>query len=91
MMVGETWIRSRDTGEDERLQIKIPLCKVKSDQTLTLTADGEPTTFSLSLEVAKPRSGAMMEITAYEVATKMKEGENGCFYAVDGSSQVLSE
>ena len=91
MMVGETWIRSRDTGEDERLQIKIPLCKVSSNQTLTLTADGEPTTFSLSLEVANPRSGAMMEINTYEVATKMVEGENGCFYAIDGSSQVLSE
>ena len=91
MMVGETWIRNRDTGKDERLQIKIPLCKVRSDQTLTLTADGEPTVFSLNLEVAKPKSGAMMEITAYEIATKMKEGENGCFYAIDGSSQVLSE
>jgi hypothetical protein len=36
MMVGETYIRDRDTGDDERLQIKIPLCKVKSDHTLTL-------------------------------------------------------
>jgi hypothetical protein len=36
MFVGETYIRDKDTGEDERLQIKIPLCKVKSDHTLTL-------------------------------------------------------
>jgi len=36
MMVGETYIRSRDTGEDERMQIKFPLCKVRSDHTLTL-------------------------------------------------------
>lgn len=91
MMIGETYIRSRDTGEDERLQIKIPLCKVKSDQTLTLQADGDPTTFSATLEVANPKSGTLMEINTYEVATRMKEGENGCFYAVDGSSQVLSE
>jgi len=33
----------------------------------------------------------MMEVTAYEIATKMIEGENGCYYAVDGSSEVLSE
>ena len=91
MMVGETYIRSRDTGEDERMQIKFPLCKVRSDHTLTLQADGDPTTFNLNLEVAKPKSGVMMELTAYEIAEKMLEGENGCFYAVDGSTEVLSE
>ena len=91
MVIGETYIRNRDTNEDERMQIKFPQCKVKSDQTLTLSADGEPTTFNLDLEVAQPRTGHMMEITTYEVATKMVEGENGCFYAVDGSSEVLSE
>lgn len=91
MMVGESWIRSRDTGEDMRLQIKIPLCKVRSDHTLTLEAEGEPTTFNLTLEVAQPQSGEIMEITAYEVRTKMVEGENGEFYAVDGSSEVVIE
>lgn len=91
MMLGETYIRNRDTGEDERLQIKIPLCKVQSNQTLTLQADGDPTTFSATLEVANPKSGVLMEINTYEVATRMQQGDNGCFYAVDGSSQVLSE
>ena len=91
MMIGETYIRSRDTGEDERMQIKFPLCKVKSDQTLTLEADGDPTTFNIDLEVARPASGAMMEITSYEIAQKLYEGDNGCFYAVDGSTEVLSE
>lgn len=91
MMVGETYIRDRSTGLDERMQIKFPLCKVKSDHTLTLEADGQPTTFSLNLEVAKPASGVMMELTSYEVADKMLEGEDGCFYAVDGSTLVLSE
>lgn len=91
MMVGETWIRSRDTGEDMRMQIKIPLCKVRSDHTLTLEASGEPTTFNLQLEVAQPQSGELMEITTYEVRTKMVEGADGKFYAVDGSSEVMIE
>jgi hypothetical protein len=30
-LVGETYIRSRDTGEDQRMQITLPLCKVKSN------------------------------------------------------------
>ena len=91
MFVGETYIRDKDTGEDERLQIKIPLCKVKSDHTLTLQADGDPTTFNLNLEVARPTSGAMMEITSYEVAKKLIEGSDGCFYAADGATEVVSE
>lgn len=92
MLVGETYIRDRDTGDDQRMQLKFPLCKVKADQTLTLQADGEPTTFSMSLEVAKPQNGAMMEITTYEVAKKMiLDKETGCYYAADGSSEVLSE
>lgn len=91
MMVGETWIRSRDTGDDMRLQVKIPLCKVRSDHTLTLQADGEPTVFSLNLEVAEPQNGEMMEITAYEVRTRMVEDADGRLYAVDGSSEVVIE
>lgn len=91
MVIGETMIRNRDTHEDERMQIKFPSVKVKADQTLTLSADGDPTTFTLSLEVAKPRNGHMMELTAYEIAPKMIQGENGCFYAADGSSEVVIE
>lgn len=91
MLIGETWIRDRDTGDDQRLQIRIPSAKVSSNHTLTLEAGGDPTVFNLDLEVATPRSGKMMEVNAYEVATKMVEGENGCYYAVDGSTEVLSE
>lgn len=91
MLVGETYIRNRDTGLDERLQLKIPMCKVKSNQSLSLEAGGDPVTFSMELEVAKPRSGHLMEITAYEVGTKMVDDGTGCFYAVDGSSEVIME
>lgn len=91
MFIGETWIRDKETGKDEHMQIKAPLCKVKSDHTLILQADGEPTVFNLQLEVAKPTMGNMLEITTYEAATRMEEGENGSFYAIDGSTQVLSE
>jgi hypothetical protein len=91
MMVGETYIRSRDTGEDERMQIKFPLCKVKSEHSLTLEAAGDPTTFNLELEVARPRSGLMMEITTYETADKMVMNDEGNFEIKDGSTEVLSE
>lgn len=91
MIMGESWIRSRDTGEDIRLQIKLPLCKIKSDHTLTLSADGDPTVFTIGVEVAEPSSGDLMEITTYETKTRMIEDFDGRFYAVDGSSEVVIE
>lgn len=91
MIMGESWIRNRETGEDIRLQIKLPLCKIKSDHTLTLSADGDPTVFTIGVEVAEPPSGDLMEITAYEIKTRMIEDSNGRFYAVDGSSEVVIE
>lgn len=89
MIVGETYIRNRDTGEDERLQIKFPLCKIKSNQTLTLQADGDPTTFNLEVEVARPVSGIMMEMTSYEVDKKVHLNEHGELEVKDGSTEVL--
>lgn len=91
MCVGETWIRDRDTGKDHRMQLKFPLCRVSSEQTITLEAGGDATVFDLNLEIAQPADGVMMEITAYEVSKKMIRGENGCYYAVDGSSEVVTE
>lgn len=89
MIVGETYIRNRDTGEDERLQIKFPLCKIKSNQTLTLQAEGDPTTFNLEVEVARPVSGIMMEMTSYEVDKKVHLNEHGELEVKDGSTEVL--
>lgn len=91
MIVGETYIRSRETGEDERMQIKFPLCKIKSNQNITLEAEGEPTVFTLEVEVASPVNKIMMELTSYEVAEKMIENENGFIEVKDGSTEVLSE
>lgn len=82
MFVGETYIRNRDTGEDERMQLKFPLCKVTSNQSFTLQADGEPVVFNMNLEIATPKSGTMMEITSYEV----KENINN-----DGSTDIVVE
>lgn len=91
MLVGETYIRSRDTGEDERMQIKLPLGKVLTNQGITLEAEGDPTVFSLSFEIANPKNGIMMELTSYEVAEKMIPNENGVIELSDGSTEVISE
>lgn len=87
-IVGETLIRNRDTGEDQRLQISFPLCKIRSDQTITLSADGEPTTFNLAVEVANPKNGIPMELTFYEVEKDMKMGCSGAQVEKDGSTKI---
>lgn len=42
-VVGDTYIRSKETGEDQRFQFIIPQAKMGSEQTITLEADGDPT------------------------------------------------
>ena len=89
-IVGETCIRNRDTGNDERVQLTFPLCKIKSDQTLTLQADGDPTTFNLDVEVAVPPNGIPMEITFYEVEKEMKAGCGDTMIERDGSTRIVA-
>lgn len=90
-IVGETYIRSRDTGEDQRVQLSFPLCQIRSNQTLTLQADGDPTTFNLDVEVATPPNGIPMEITFYEVEKDMKKGCCGNMVEKDGSTKIAAK
>lgn len=90
-IVGETYIRSRDTGEDERVQLSFPLCKIMSNQTLTLSADGDPTTFNLEVQVATPENGIPMEITFYEVEKDLKQGCSGTMVERDGSTKISAQ
>lgn len=68
-VVGDTYARNRDTGEDEYFQFIINRAKMSSEQTLTLQAEGDPTTFNLNLTVLRPTSGAMIELIQYELPT----------------------
>lgn len=86
MLVGETLIRNRETQEDERFQIKIPFCKVKSDQQITLEAEGEPTVFNLDLEAATSMSGTIMELTKYNTKKRILIGKQE-----DGSTKIINE
>ena len=89
MIVGETYVRSRETGEDERMQLRLPMCKIKSEHSITLEAAGEPTVFSLEAEVAVPRNGIMMELIAYEAEEKTIINKEGEYEIVDGSTVIL--
>lgn len=67
MIVGETYIRNQKTGKDQRYQITIFKANVSSDTSITLQADGEPTTFSMNIDVLVPENDIMMEMKQIDV------------------------
>lgn len=69
-LVGETYARSRKTGKDQRYQFEIPLCKMGTENNLTLQADGDPTTFTMTLTALRRADGVMMKLTQYDVVDK---------------------
>ena len=79
-VVGETYIRSKSTGKDERFQFSIPQAKMGSDQTITLEADGEPSVFDMNMQVLRPDDGVMVRFIQFDVVEN--EIEN------DGSTMV---
>ena len=59
-------IRSERTGKDEYFQFIIRKAKMTAEQTFSLEAEGDPTTFNMSLQVLRPEDGKMMEFIKYE-------------------------
>lgn len=66
-VTGDTYARSAITGADEFFQFIIPKAKVKSGNTITLEAEGDPSVFNLDLHVLRPVSGAMMKLVKYDM------------------------
>ena len=70
-VTGDTYARSEDTGEDEFFQFIIPKAKVLSEVTLTMEAEGDPSTFNMNLKVLRPKDGKMMKLVKYNLASSL--------------------
>lgn len=79
-VVGETFIKNKDTGKEERFQFVIPQAKMDSERTITLEADGDPVTFDMNLTVLRPDDGVMLRLIQYNVVENEEEN--------DGSTMV---
>ena len=66
-VVGDTYSRSEASGEDEFFQFVIYKAKVSAENTITLQADGDPSTFNLNLTVLRNSDGKMMDLIQYKV------------------------
>lgn len=70
-MVGDTFARNRATGKDEFFQFIIHRAKVSPENTITLSADGDPSTFNMSLTVLRNIGDAgMIDLVKYNFAAE---------------------
>ena len=83
-VVGDTFMRSEKTGKDEPFQFVIGKAKVLSEVTITLEAEGDPSTFEMQLNVLRSTNergeNEMMKLIRYnagELTTKAAEEEAG--------------
>ena len=67
-ITGDTYARSEATGKDEFFQFIIQKAKMQSEVTLTMEAEGDPSTFSMNLKVLRPADGDMMKLVKYSLA-----------------------
>lgn len=75
-LVGDTYARNRDSGKDEYFQFVIPRAKMNAEETLTLEAEGDPTTFNLTMRVLRPKTGHMIELIQYNLGGEEQGDEN---------------
>lgn len=73
-VVGDTLIRSEKTGRDEPFQFIINKAKVQSNVTITLQAEGDPSTFEMTLNVLRD-GDEMMKLVRYNVLASVESGE----------------
>lgn len=77
-VVGDTFMRSEKTGKDEPFQFVINKAKVQSNVTITLQAEGDPSTFEMTLNVLRSTNdegqNEMMKLIRYNLETATASG-----------------
>ena len=80
-VVGDTLMRSEKTGKDEPFQFVINKAKVQSNVTITLQAEGDPSTFEMTLNVLRSTNdrgeNEMMKLVRYNIAGTTASGAAG--------------
>ena len=66
-VTGDTYARSDVSGKDQFFQFIIHKAKMQSENTITLEAEGDPSTFNMSLQVLRDEDGAMIDLVQYDL------------------------
>jgi len=79
-VVGDTFMRSEKTGKDEPFQFVINKAKVQSNVTITLQAEGDPSTFEMTLNVLRSTNekgeNEMMKLIRYSFESDEESEED---------------
>ena len=88
-VVGDTFMRSQDTGKDEAFQFVIGKAKVQSEVTITLEAEGDPSTFEMTLNVLRSDNERgekeMMKLIRYGVAATDAQNSGDDIGSIDAA------
>ncbi len=88
-VVGDTFMRSEKTGKDEPFQFIIGKAKVQSEVTITLEAEGDPSTFEMTLTVLRSTNdrgeNEMMKLIRYTLGADESGNEEDDIGSVSGS------
>ena len=76
LITGETLIREQKTGKDQRFQLLLPRTTLSPSSTIDISASGDPTVFSMNVNVLMPKkkNRAMIELIQYDVEEDKTEG-----------------
>ena len=90
-VVGDTFMRSEKTGKDEPFQFVINKAKVQSNVTITLQAEGDPSTFEMTLNVLRSTNddgqNEMMKLVRYNLESTTASGsEDDIGSLIEGSA-----
>ncbi len=93
-VVGDTFMRAEKTGKDEPFQFVINKAKVQSNVTITLQAEGDPSTFEMTLNVLRSTNekgeNEMMKLIRYgfEAENEQEEDEENNIGSIVTPSNV---
>jgi hypothetical protein len=65
-VTGDTMVRSDVSGKDEYFQFIIYKAKMQAEQTISMEAEGDPSTFNMTLQVLRAANGKMIDFVKYE-------------------------
>lgn len=75
-ITGDTFARNFESGKDEFLQFIVPKGKVSAeDVSLTMEADGDPATFSMTVNCLKSNDGSMIKLVKYTIGDASGSGD----------------
>lgn len=92
-ITGDTYARNYESGKDEFLQFIVPKGKVSAeDVSLTMEADGDPATFSMTVNCLKANDGSMLKLVKYTPAGTMSAsgGNKGVASVLDEYNDDLT-